>query len=212
MNSYQINGLSFKNVCVVSPSEKKKNEETIQHFLESDIGKHFLGLREKAVYEKAFSEGLKQGWQQRSNEVLTLISSLQSALQQIKGVQYELIRQLEPQVVELAISAAKKIIERELTSGTADLSAVIKQALKNIPASVGIKIKVHPDDSVQLDEFKEEWNKNQPNDQVEIVKESAITKGGCYIETRLGMIDASLETRWEELQKSIRENNGGDAH
>jgi flagellar assembly protein FliH len=113
-------------------------------------------------------------------------------------------------VVELAVCTAKKIVERELTSGTANLSEVIKLALRNIPAAVGIKIKVHPEDRITLDEFKDKWSKEHPNEQVEILGDLAVTKGGCFVETHLGLIDASLETRWEQLQKTIWENDRGD--
>ena len=196
-----LSGLRFKDAKVRKSPES--SEALLQTLLESEGLRDVLKKREKASYERGFGDGQNQGRKSSMEELSSLFSTLEMLLEKWKGVKEQWVTQLEPQVLRFCFRVAEKILERELLSGSANFEALIKPLLEAIPSAAQIKISVHPDDFKQAKQIRPEGLLRRPVDTFEVVENPTIKKGGCLIETNVGMIDALLETRLQEIQKSL---------
>lgn len=53
----------------------------------------------------------------------------------------------------------------------------------------------------------DELDEIQITDQnIKIVEDKTISSGGCVIDTNFGSIDSRIETRWEEISKTLLAN------
>ena len=116
----------------------------------------------------------------------------------------KLIEQLEPQVIDLVLKAAEVVIGREIIASGANLEKIIKPILTKVPDATRIIIHVNPQDLNQLREFSNDIVEDGKIESLEVISDANVTSGGCVIDTDVGTIDASLETRIEQMKDSIR--------
>ena len=104
----------------------------------------------------------------------------------------------------IALTAAKKILGRELELHPTAIIDIINQTLKPITQSHKVIIYVNKDDLALLEKSKGKIKK-----QLEQVKEFSIQerldvkKGGCLIETEAGIINAQLDSQWRALEAAL---------
>jgi flagellar assembly protein FliH len=69
---------------------------------------------------------------------------METIIAELTTLKEAMIRETEPQMVELAVSIARKILTRELTTKPADIVAMTKEALMKIERTGQITIKINP--------------------------------------------------------------------
>lgn len=184
--------------------KENKEESYLQSVLKEDIvSKHILFVEKKA-YDKGLAEGKEIGYKQKTGELLSLIKSLEDVLKNFGNVKNEIVKKFEPYVIDISLKAAEKIIGDELISGSAKLGGIIVSALENLPGATLVKIRLNPDDYSMFLMQKRELLTGKVFAGIEIIADETVSKGGSIIESDVGMIDATLETRIEELKKIVK--------
>lgn len=100
--------------------------------------------RERDAYEKGFESGEKAGFAMGEQRAMLLVERLEFLIKEVTTVKETLVRELEPQIVELAISTAKKILLKELTEDPASIVEMTKEALSRIERTGQVVIKINP--------------------------------------------------------------------
>lgn len=141
-------------------------------------------------YEKAKTEGFKEGLNQFNDKMLWFDTEL-------KRLRIELQKQILP----IALKAARKIVARELETHPETIVDIVMQTLSAISQSKQITIIVSKKDREALEAAKPRLR--EVMEQVEsftVVDRSDITPGGCIIETEAGIINATFENQWRSLE------------
>lgn len=99
---------------------------------------------EKEAYEKGFEAGEKAGFSIGEQKVIILIEKLEAMLKELTSLKEQILRELEPEIIELALSIARKIIIKELTTNPDEIVEMTKEALKKITRTGQIIIKINP--------------------------------------------------------------------
>ncbi len=169
-------------------------------------------LNEQA-YRRGFADGRKKGmidventWHELSaQKIEPPLVSLQEALLQLKNIRKETNRQIENEVVELALAIARQVICQEITIDREIVICVAREALAKVEDPGRIKIKMSPSDLQFIKETRSQLSKLIENiDNVTLEAVENIQSGGCIIETDLGEIDARIEKQLQAVQESFR--------
>ena len=73
-------------------------------------------------------------------------------------------------------------------------------ALDRLGEHSGATIRLHPDDyALTVGQGQEPWD----SDQVTVVADDSISRGGCRIESAFGFVDASVDAQFEEIEKAV---------
>ncbi|MBF0537681.1 MAG: hypothetical protein HQL03_05425 [Nitrospirae bacterium] len=99
---------------------------------------------EKDAYQKGLEEGEKTGLKNAQEQTTPMVEQLSRLIQEVKTFRTKSIEGLQPQVVELAIAIAKKVVGDELATKPEIIVSVVKEALMRIDKTGHIKIKVNP--------------------------------------------------------------------
>jgi len=165
----------------------------------------------KDGFEQGEEEGKKQGHQRAFDASLKEIQQQTFHLEQLfKAIESPLSlsnEQVEYELMNLAFSIAKIIIQRELQTTPEIVISLVKKSLDLLPsASKNIKIYLNPLDVAMV---KEAFSSNEEVhfDDYKIFDSPNLKRGGCIIDTNLSHIDASLDTRIRELAKNIIPNS-----
>ncbi|EKD27765.1 MAG: hypothetical protein ACD_79C00585G0003 [uncultured bacterium] len=184
---------------------KDYDQIELQSMLQKEIFKRHIAAKEKEAYERGIKDGIDQGFKQRNEDVLSLISTLKNVKEDFNNVKFDILRGYEPKLVDLALKIAEKVLGRELETGGVKLSNIISPILSKIPGVTKLIIKVNPKDFSILKEMYKDISQELTGADIEIIPDAKITAGGCLLETDMGMVDATIETRLEQIKESIKE-------
>jgi flagellar assembly protein FliH len=162
-----------------------------------------LREREKAAYEKGRLEGEKatgELLQQQRNEMFQMQKGIISSLE---GMLPQLAQEMESALIQLALESAQKIVGgMEIDSPTVE--RVVREALGQVQDTAGISIRLHPDDLALLRKHESPLLDGLPETgPLKFSASTEVSRGGCVVQTRFGLIDALRETKLEQLRKAV---------
>jgi type III secretion protein L len=145
----------------------------------------------KANAEKeGFQEGLEQ---------------LNSAIIALDEEQKKLRHELQRHVLPIALSAAKKIVGKELELFPETIVEIVLQAIAPAAESERITIYVSKKDKEQLEKERPKITSILNQIQLITIQERPdLEPGSCLIKTPKGMINATLENQWAALERALQ--------
>jgi flagellar assembly protein FliH len=174
---------------------------------------------EKEAYEKGFAQGEKDGREVGEKRIEKIISQCHHLLEEIVRRREELFRTYEKEMIQLALSVSRKVIQREVMLQEEVIFEVLREALRQVVDSGKVVVRVHPIDYQTLVTHPDRFPMAQTNrDAVRFVEDQGIERGGCLVETSFGEIDGTLQGRldeiascvWEQWERSGQPRNGMD--
>jgi len=131
----------------MSPAKEISKTEKVKDEPEQKIDENALELKVKEIeskaYEKGFTSGEKAGFAKGEERLDVLLDGIESIIKEMEVIKKETIKKLEPQVLDLAIAIAKKIVIDELTIHPDVIIRTVKESLKKLNKTGTIKIKVN---------------------------------------------------------------------
>lgn len=100
---------------------------------------------EREAHIRGFEAGEKAGTESVSREAASLLEGLRSAVDAVRVLREQIAREAEPQVVELAVAIARRIVMEELSASPGRIVGIVKEAIRRIERAGPVTIKVHPD-------------------------------------------------------------------
>lgn len=165
---------------------KKVQEDAIEY------KKQVVNETEK-LKEQAEQEGFKAGIEQWAQQVAFLEEEIKKVDKGIEDV-----------VVPLALSAAKKIIGKELEMSPTAVVDIVANNLKAVSEHRKITVYVNRKDLPILEENKTRLEKIFGRlESLSIKERDDVEQNGCIIETEMGIINAQLHHQWLALEKAF---------
>ncbi len=109
---------------------------------------------EKEAFEKGFAEGRRAGEESAARETAPLLAGLTAAIAGVEEFRKQVVQEAEPQVVELAVAVARRILVGELSENPERIVEIVKEAIRRIERSGSVTIRVHPDLSRVISSLK----------------------------------------------------------
>lgn len=113
----------------------------------------------------------------------------------------------EPQLVSLALEIARKVVKQEAAINPDIVIEVVKNALRRVVDSEGLRIRVNAADLENVRAAREDIlsivDGARNAEIVEIVEDRRVGPGGCVVESASGTIDATVETQFRTIEESM---------
>lgn len=185
-----------------------EEDSPIKSLLKKHETKEDIQARVKASesegYEKGYAAGYDKGIKDGEKETALKIKRLEGIIRELEGFKGRRINELLPQIIDLSLEIAKKVIHKEIELDRNIVMYVAQDAVKKIEeGDENVVIKVNPLDYeviiANINLLKEDAGLKN----ISVEPQSTISPGGCYIETRTGEIDARIEEQIKEVQDVI---------
>jgi len=167
-------------------------------------------------FQKGYSEGLEKGLLEgRSkayDEVMSelsestggLVPALESLVQEFDQERRQLRDCAHRDLLELAVTMARRIVRREVESPEGVIRDVLRAAIDRIENQHGLKIEIHPKDRLAAEEYLSEiYGKVSAQDSIEIVEKTDLERGGCIVRAVCGTVDQSIETQFSLIEERL---------
>ncbi|NJN46700.1 MAG: HrpE/YscL family type III secretion apparatus protein [Candidatus Competibacteraceae bacterium] len=148
------------------------------------------------VYEeqkaRGYEDGMDEAKQEMAEQMLDTV-----------GRTVDYFAQVEKRVAAVVIAAVRKILgdfdEQELTVG------VVRNALQVVRTQKQVTVRVSPGQEQALRERLDEILAGYSGvSYLEIVPDHRLNRGGCILETDIGVVEASVEVQLQALEQAIK--------
>lgn len=153
------------------------------------------------IKKSAFEEGYRQGLESAKSD----IENFKNNFQQFLGAPKEVFEYIAPDILEISIDIAKKIIKKEVEMDPQVLVDTILDVLKTVSKSEPkINIRVQPQAaSFVKDTLPTVTYQYGIDAKINIIADPSIEAGGCIFQTNNGIVDASVDTQLEIIKKAL---------
>jgi flagellar assembly protein FliH len=162
--------------------------------------------REIEGYEKGFTQGEKDGFELGTKKAMKVIENLETLLRSFSQMRGDIIRQHEREILNLVISALNKILHDQVALDEKVIRETVLHALALATDRSTVSIRLNPEDCVSVENLKADFfSKIKELRTLKVVQDPSVKKGGCFLETPCGNVDARIDTQIECIQQSLDE-------
>lgn len=156
--------------------------------------------------EKGYNEGREQGFNEGFEEAKRLIERLHKIVDEIIKKREEIIEGTEYQVISIVMLIVKKIIKVITENQKTVIINNVIEALKKIRRTKKIVIRVNLEDLDIVSKNKQKFiDLVEGLEEIQLLEDTTVDKGGCIIETDFGEIDARISLQLKEIEDKILE-------
>lgn len=187
-------------------SQASEQQKSIRQRYDEQIKKIKNAHKEEIekVRSQAYSQGKKDGLDEERESVEQALSNLEEYTKKLVENEKNFLRYAEKHVVTLAVAVAKRILGREVETDKMIVVHSVQEALQQVADKASICIKVNPEDYDNILKHRKALQKIDRNlPELEFIKDDKISRGGCIIQTRTGMIDGRLTSQLEEIERNF---------
>jgi len=113
------------------------------------------------------------------------------------------LEQNKDALVRLAVRIAEKLIGEELRTNPDTILNIIHEALRALRRERSLFLQVHPDDEAYVRSRIGSLESTRRRGEIEVSGSAAVRRGGCIVESDLGVIDARLETQLKTIEEAL---------
>jgi flagellar assembly protein FliH len=160
-----------------------------------------LAQREKAAHELGRREGeaeARAGLEKELGRNREAMAEMLTAFARERQSFYE---KVEPEVVNLALNIARKILHREAQIDPLLLAGLVRVALEAIEFSTQVTLRVH---QRLLPSWKDYFARHiDPRDLPALVEDPTLEESRCVMETHLGKTELGWEVQLKEIERGL---------
>ncbi|MDY7036727.1 MAG: FliH/SctL family protein [Thermodesulfobacteriota bacterium] len=181
--------------------EKRKEAENILQEARKKID-----LIEQEAYEKGFSQGEKDGLELGEKKAIKVVEKIENILIEINQLKNDFIEHYEKEILELIFSISKKVTHRQINLDAKAIEGTVLDALHLASDKSNILFRINPEDFDTIEKLRPEFlARFKELKSIVVTSDPSVTRGGCFLETPYGDIDASIETQLEKIHQSLEE-------
>ena len=157
----------------------------------------------QASYDRGRLEGekvLTEALIQQRHDLQQVMNGVLEALRQAVP---EVIRDTENSMVTLTLEIAQKLVANLPISVTL-VEAAVRDALSEVQGATQFVIRLHPADLELLQQSGASLlSESSEGQEMRFMSSPEVTRGGCLVHTRFGVIDARRETKYDLLKRQL---------
>lgn len=162
-----------------------------------------------AQLAEARRQGRQDALDEAGAQLVAAADALGKALEDISRLRAALLKNSTDDMVRLVMAIAEQVIGGEIATRPEFILKTLRESLHHAIQADEYQVRVNPEDLAVVVE-------NRPlflaavSGLKNIVFETdpAMSRGGCLVESRLGQVDASIETRLEEIRNRLHAHLG----
>lgn len=199
-----IDLFSLDNIDFSQRQERRRGDRR-RGFRRVDDRNLISRAREEAdtIREAASKEGYQAGLEQAKAD----IELLKETLGNFMNAPQEVYEQIAPDILEISVEIAQKIIKKEVSEDPQVLVNTIVEVMKGLSKEeTKVVLRVNP---TQVDIIKQSvpdiLNLAGMDTKVVVLSDENISEGGCMVTTTNGVVDATIETQLSVISEALRE-------
>ena len=182
-------------------SKKEETEDDLLGMQEN------ISSIEQEAYEKSFAQGEKDGFEFGEKKAIKVAENIENLFNEMVSLKHDISKQYEREIIDLIFAVAEKIVHHEVRSKESVIKNAIFEALELAIEKSKVVFNVNPDDYDYVEKLRPElFNQNKGLKSIVVTSDPGVSRGGCYLETPYGNIDATIESKLEKIYQCLQES------
>ncbi|HPI92310.1 MAG TPA: FliH/SctL family protein [Deltaproteobacteria bacterium] len=161
---------------------------------------------EMEAYRKGLEQGQTQGQKMAVKRIEPLLGTLGAAVDELKKIRQLIVEKHQDQLIEILFLIAEKIIHREIHHSPDIILETIRQASCHLTQTEEIRIRLHPSDFEYIRDIERILSRHLTGKgDLHFVEDSTLERGGVFIDTEFGEIDASIRSQIDHMKEVLLE-------
>jgi flagellar assembly protein FliH len=148
----------------------------------------------------AYQQGFTASEAAATQRLAPVLAGLNSIIAELVGARRNFRAQAEADTVTLAVSIARRILNRELTTDPEAILGLVKAAFQKCDARETHRLRLSPQDADTIREQRAQLNFPPA---LELVPDGALIRGSAIFETTRGDLDASFDSQLGEIDRGL---------
>ncbi|AHH05125.1 Flagellar assembly protein fliH [Borrelia miyamotoi FR64b] len=175
--------------------------------IEKIVKEHEEKLKRELEIEtaKGRNEGYDAGFEKGREDSDKVLGKLNSIISSLVTKRKEILESSGEHIMNLVMQIAVKVVKKIVDSQRDVVIENVNEALKKIKSKTNIVIRVNLDDMDIVSHQKHEFiSKFDLIENLEVIEDVNIGKGGCIIETDFGEIDARISSQLDRIEEKFK--------
>jgi flagellar assembly protein FliH len=174
--------------------------------IETEREEVFFQKQLQQYYEKGYNDGQKAASEKLESEynekLIKKFENISEIMLEFDKTVDDYDKTFEKIVVNIAVIIAEKIVQRELLQGPI-IESILKDSLKRVIGSNRILVRLHPNDLEIINQDSSNLFIDDSFSKIKFESDERIERGGCFIETEIGNVDARISSQFNEMKKQL---------
>ncbi len=158
---------------------------------------------ESQAYALGYEQGHKDGEEIGRKQFEIGLQHLESLVESFKEQTSQLASAYEAQMVQVCLFVAKAMVEKELATDKELIARILLEAMNKTVEGSSVRVHLNPRDFENLDEEFKARLTGPGGNRIEFKQDGKVKRGGCMIETDFGLVDATVDSRWQSVMEDI---------
>jgi flagellar assembly protein FliH len=157
------------------------------------------------TYTHAVSLGREEGKEALQHELQSALTACDHIRRQLCTLEARVVSQVTPEIVRLAMAVAEKIVGSKVEEDPRLIASVLERAQIHVQHARQIHIWLHPADHDVLLQYRPDLVRvgEEGHRIVAVFSSNDISRGGCRIETEMGVVDATIPVQLDETREQL---------
>jgi len=156
---------------------------------------------EQRAYEKGAAEGEGKARATFEKSLAEARSQISVALREFTAQRETYFERVEADVVQLALSIARKILHRESQIDPLLLTGIVRVALEGLNRDTHVRMRANPEEVRFWRDYFSRAEDIRPTP--DLIGDPSLSPGHCVLETELGTTHISFETQLKEIEQGF---------
>jgi len=153
---------------------------------------------------EGWEAGRSEGYRQGLAEAEELKQQAVQVMAEANAYREQTIMGMEREIVDLALAIAGRVIHKQVEADPELVTAVARQALRQVVGGKSVFLRVHPQQVELLQEKAAELSSMLPGGTtLQVVADPGIQPGGVMVESDEGWVDATLSSQLEQIREAL---------
>jgi flagellar assembly protein FliH len=166
----------------------------------------------KTIYEQRYKEGREEGYsaghaaglEEGQKDAREVVASLSGLLRDVTRQRHTLLEEAKQKILEMVLKISSKLTFTAAAVDPEITMSIISGAIDQLLDKKKIKAKVNPDHLPEIEQHIDNFRgRDTVIKEFKLEADPRVRKGGCFIETSSGDIDARLESMYEVIKQAI---------
>lgn len=168
-----------------------------------DEAQRHAGEIEAQAKAEGFNQGVGDGRAAASAEMDDMLETMRGLIEMARAERHKIVEGAEPEIVRLSVTIAERILASHVALEPGTVIEMARSAITRLVNRETVTVRVNPADIEMMRSHRDQIMSMNDIDNMRIIEDQRVDRGGVVLETEAGTIDAKVSTQLREVRRLL---------
>lgn len=152
---------------------------------------------------QGFEQGSSDGRAAAQAEMEEMLETMQGLVEMARIERHKIIEGAEPEIVRLSVAIAERVLNQHVAVDSDAVLEMTRAAITRLVNRETVTVRVNPGDIATMRQHRDKLMAMNDIDNLRVIEDQRVDRGGVLIETDAGTIDAKISTQLREVRRLL---------